>query len=465
MISILIAMGLLVSQLPDEGIPQLDQGTTQDVVTESATGGALVGEEPPTPTIRLVQGFSHIMKIPMLKRAIIGNNDVAVVDIISPDELLIIPKKTGATNLIIKTRDGLESEFMLVVDPTSVVLGSKRTIGVKVYVVEILKSARNDLGIQWVDALNLQEDPIPIPGLTEVGPIKRFTPISMTLRALVEQGKARILSAPTLITLEGKPATFFVGGQIPVVTAGALGSVSTDWKSYGVSLKITPTVDLQNYIVLSIQPDVSDLDWANAVQTQGYAIPAVREKKLNATVRVRSGETVGLGGLINTKTSIKKTGIPILSSLPLLGSLFSVRTKVTENSEIIFLVTPMILPKSLSLVEVWSKYDSKTYELPLLLREETVLVPIDELAKIMGCRVKKGENEVQFKYRGKTIRINYDTQSMMIGQQLNEIYVENYFGNLMVELKVFKQIFSDVEIMWDKYENVLHIIKDVKKKM
>lgn len=464
MISILMAIGLLVSQLPDEGIPQLGEGTGE-MVAEEAVGGAIVGEETPTPTIRLIQGFSHVMKIPMLKRAIIGNDDIAIADVIAPDELLIIPKNTGATNLIVKTRDGLESEFKLVVDPTSVVLGSKRTIGVKVYVVEILKTAKNDLGVQWVDALNLKEDPIPIPGLTEVGPIKRFTPISMTLRALVEQGKARILSAPTLITLEDSTATFFVGGQIPVVTSGSLGSVNTEWKSYGVKLSVRPSIDLQNYIVLSIQPDVSDLDWANAVQAQGYAIPAVREKKLYATVRVRSGETVGLGGLISTKTSIKKTGIPILSSLPLIGTLFSVRTKTTENSEIIFLVTPVILPKSLSLVEVWGKYESKTYELPLLLREETVLVPIGELAKILGCRVKKGENEIQFKYRGKTIRINYDTQSMMVGQQLNEIYVENYFGNLMVELKVFKQIFSDLEIMWDKYENVLHIIKDVKKKM
>ncbi len=461
MISILIAMGLLVAQLPDEGIPQLDQGVTQEV--SGTETGAIVGEEAPTPTIRLVQGFSHIMKIPLLKRAIIGNDAIAIVDVIAPDELLIIPKKKGATNLIVKTRDGLESEFKLVVDPTSVVMGSKRTIGVKVYVIEINKSAKKDLGIQWVDALNMQEDPIPIPGLTEVGPIKRMTPVMMTLRALVEQGKARILSAPTLITLEDSAASFFVGGQIPVVTSGGLGTVNTQWKNYGVSLNIKPSIDLQNYIVLSIQPDISDLDWANAVQAEGYAIPAVREKKLFATVRVRSGETVGLGGLINTKTSIKKTGIPILSSLPLLGSLFSVKTTSTENSEIVFLVTPMILPKSLSLVEVWDKYDSKTYELPLLLREETVLVPVDELAKILGCRVKKGENEIQFKYRGKTIRINYDTQSMMVGQQLNDIYVENYFGNLMIELKVFKQIFSNVEIMWDKYENVLHIIKDVKK--
>jgi len=245
--------------------------------------------------------------------------------------------------------------------------------------------------------------------------------------------------------------------------SAGLGQVSVTWKKYGVKLQLTPTIDLQNYINLTIQPDVSDLDWTNAVQIEGYTVPAVRRKTIKASVRVRSGETVGLGGLINTKTSFKKTGIPLLSSIPLLGSLFSIKTSVTENSEIVFLVTPIILPRSLSMVEVWDKYEAKSYELPLLLREETVLVPIDELAKLLGCRVKKGENEIQFKYKGKSIRINYDTQSMLVGQQLNEIYVENYFGNLMVELKVFKQIFSDVEIMWDKYENVLHIIKNVKK--
>ncbi len=460
MISILMAVGLLISQLPEEGIPQLDQNLNQ---VETPEASAIIGEEAPVPTVRLVEGFSHVMKIPLLKRAIIGDEDLVIVDIISPDELLLIPKHTGVTNLIIKTRDGLESEFKLVVDPQSVLTESKRTISVKVYVIEINKNSKKDLGVQWVDALKLQEDPIPIPGLTEVGPIKRLTPIMMNLRYLVEGGKARILSSPTLITLEGKTAEFFVGGEIPVLMSAGLGQVSVTWKKYGVKLQLTPTIDLQNYINLTIQPDVSDLDWTNAVQIEGYTVPAVRRKTIKASVRVRSGETVGLGGLINTKTSFKKTGIPLLSSIPLLGSLFSIKTSVTENSEIVFLVTPIILPRSLSMVEVWDKYEAKSYELPLLLREETVLVPIDELAKLLGCRVKKGENEIQFKYKGKSIRINYDTQSMLVGQQLNEIYVENYFGNLMVELKVFKQIFSDVEIMWDKYENVLHIIKNVKK--
>ncbi len=460
MISILLVMGLLVSQLPEEGIPQISEGVEQ---TGTAETTPLVGEEAPLPTIRLVEGFSHVMKIPMLKRAIIGDEDLVTVDIISPDELLLVPKKSGATNLIVKTRDGLESEFNIKIDPQSILTQGKRTIGVKVYVIEMNKSSHNDLGVQWVDALNLQEDPIPIPGLTEVGPIKRQSPITMTLRALVENGKARILSSPTLITLEGKSANFFVGGEFPVTIPAGLGQVAVEWKEYGVNLKITPSIDLKNYINLSIKPDVSELDWANAVQIQGYTVPAIRRKSVDASVRVRSGETVGLGGLINSKTSYKKTGIPILSSIPILGSLFSIKTATKEESEIIFLVTPVILPKSKSMVYIWDKYESKSYELPLLLREETVLVPIGELAKLLGCRVKKGENEIQFKYKGQKIRINYDTQSMLVGQQLNEIYVENYFGNLMVELKVFKQIFSNLEIMWDKYENVLHIIKNVKK--
>ncbi|GEM_PF-2692404 len=460
MISILMAVSLLITQLPEEGIPPVDEGMNQ---VGSAEATAIVGEEAPIPTVRLVTGFSHVMKIPMLKRAIIGNEDIVTVDIIAPDELLLIPKEKGATNLIVKTRDGLESEFNLIVDPPSILTEGKRTIGVKVYVIEMKKSSKKDLGVQWVDALNLQEDPIPIPGLTEVGPIKRISPVVMNLRALVERGKARILSSPTLITLEGKSANFFVGGEFPVTMPAGMGQVAIEWKEYGVNLTITPSIDLKNYINLSIKPDVSELDWTNAVQIGGYTIPAIRRKSLNASVRVRSGETVGLGGLINSKTSYKKSGIPILSSIPLLGSLFSLKTATSEETEIIFLVTPVILPKSMSLVYIWDKYESKSYELPLLLREETVLVPIGELARLLGCRVKKGENEIQFKYRGKSIRINYDTQSMLVGQQLNEIYVENYFGNLMVELKVFKQIFNDLEIMWDKYENVLHIVKHVKK--
>ncbi len=460
MISILMTVSLLITQLPEEGIPPVDEGMNQ---VGSAEATAIVGEEAPIPTVRLVTGFSHVMKIPMLKRAIIGNEDIVTVDIIAPDELLLIPKEKGVTNLIVKTRDGLESEFNLIVDPPSILTEGKRTIGVKVYVIEMKKSSKKDLGVQWVDALNLQEDPIPIPGLTEVGPIKRISPVVMNLRALVERGKARILSSPTLITLEGKSANFFVGGEFPVTIPAGMGQVAIEWKEYGVNLTITPSIDLKNYINLSIKPDVSELDWTNAVQIGGYTIPAIRRKSLNASVRVRSGETVGLGGLINSKTSYKKSGIPILSSIPLLGSLFSLKTATSEETEIIFLVTPVILPKSMSLVNIWDKYESKSYELPLLLREETVLVPIGELARLLGCRVKKGENEIQFKYRGKSIRINYDTQSMLVGQQLNEIYVENYFGNLMVELKVFKQIFNDLEIMWDKYENVLHIVKHVKK--
>ncbi len=470
MISIVIGVALLISQVAPAEVPAINPEATAPVST-AESGAPLLGETQTTPTIRLVNGFSHILKVPLLDRVVIGDPKILTASVIAPDEILLVPhlpilkdNATDVTNMIIKTTDGMETEFKVFIDSKNVVLEGKRTVGVKVYVVEVYKSYKNDLGLQWVDAMHFQEDPIPIPGLTEVGPIKRTTPFFSDLRALVQQGKARILSSPTLVTLEGKSAEFFVGGQIPIVASAGIGGVgSVTWKNYGVDLKITPTIDLQNYINLSLKPEVSTLDWVNSVQSGGYTLPSLKTRRINASIRVRSGETVGLGGLVSTQSSYHKTGVPLLSAIPLIGNLFSVKTKINDDAEIVFLVTPSILPKSLSIVEVWDRDKSNTYDFPLLVRENTVLVPIDEIAKVLGCHVKKTENEVVFTYKGKKIRVNYDTQSLLIGQQLNEIYVENYFGNMMVELKVLKQVFSNLEIMWDKYQNVLHIIKHVKR--
>jgi pilus assembly protein CpaC len=219
-----------------------------------------------------------------------------------------------------------------------------RMVEVAVEVIEINDNKAEDLGIEWPNSVRISDkDPLPqgIPSIFNPGEWPYHSPITATLHLLQDQGAAQILSKPKVLALSGTTATFVVGGQIPIPVTGPQGSVSVDWKEYGIIVSVSPNIK-GDFIETSIQAEVSRLDWTNKVN--GY--PAVYTRRTTSNVRVQSGQTVTLAGMLETNKIEANDRFPFLSKIPLLGWLFFSRKTLQEKkSNVLIFVTPVILTK------------------------------------------------------------------------------------------------------------------------
>jgi len=144
--------------------------------------------------------------------------------------------------------------------------------------------------------------------------------------------------SPDVVTGDaGKDAQFLVGGEFPVVATG-VGGGTIDWKEYGIKTEVTPDID-GDYITLKLNNEVSRLDWSNAVG--GY--PAITTRKAVSNVRLKSGQTLALAGMIETTKNDQITGVPLLSNIPILGNLFKQKSVSETKTSILIFVTPKIV--------------------------------------------------------------------------------------------------------------------------
>lgn len=167
--------------------------------------------------------------------------------------------------------------------------------------------------------------------------------VNVTLQALINQGKARILSRPSITTLSGKNANILIGGRIPVPISDGNGNVSVDWREYGIRLNIEPKVDSEDKITSKIHAEVSTLDKASSVKIDSYSIPGILSREADTEVNVHSGMTMVIGGLINSEDSKSISKIPLLGDLPIIGRFFQHTSKSRDNRELIILITPTLV--------------------------------------------------------------------------------------------------------------------------
>jgi pilus assembly protein CpaC len=168
-----------------------------------------------------------------------------------------------------------------------------------------------------------------------------------TIRALQERNLLQILAEPNLITLEGKDASFLAGGSFPfptittTPTGGATAPVITvQFKPFGVKLDFTPTVTPQGSIDLKVAPEVSSLDFANAVTLQGFTIPALSQRRAETEVVLKDGESFAIAGLIDNRVAEIVDKVPALGNIPILGRLFQSRSTQKSTDELLVVITP-----------------------------------------------------------------------------------------------------------------------------
>jgi type IV pilus assembly protein PilQ len=208
-------------------------------------------------------------------------------------------------------------------------------------VVDISTNALREVGLRW--GLT-SESPAPIIRIEGTFPnqivlgIGDFA-INAQLTALIDQGKGRVLSAPRVAVLDGHSAVVNLGEEIPIPATDSAGRVTYTFKPVGVILSITPKVNRDGLMTVKVEPEVSSVR-----ELLIGGIPRIATRKASTTVTVRSGESVVIGGLISTEERTKIIKVPLLGDIPLIGSLFRYTSVDRRESEVIFVVTPHIIP-------------------------------------------------------------------------------------------------------------------------
>lgn len=161
--------------------------------------------------------------------------------------------------------------------------------------------------------------------------------------ALKENGLAKILAEPTLVALSGQEASFLAGGEFPVPVPQALGTTTILFKKFGVGLNFTPTVLGGNVISMRVSPEVSELDFRNAIVLNGFIVPAITTRRASTVVELRDGQSFAIAGLIRSAVRERLSKYPLIGDVPILGTLFRSSEFQKSESELIILVTPHLV--------------------------------------------------------------------------------------------------------------------------
>lgn len=167
--------------------------------------------------------------------------------------------------------------------------------------------------------------------------------LGAVIRALKAQNMLEILAEPNVVATSGKEAVLLVGGEFPVPVVqggGNAGAVTIQFREFGIRLNFLPVVTPQDTIKLHVRPEVSSLDYANAVTLAGFTIPALSTRRVETDVELNAGQSFVIAGLLDQRVTENLTRIPGLASIPLLGNIFKSRSQNKNNSELLVLVTP-----------------------------------------------------------------------------------------------------------------------------
>ncbi|MBC3363787.1 type II and III secretion system protein family protein [Pseudomonas sp. SWRI154] len=166
----------------------------------------------------------------------------------------------------------------------------------------------------------------------------------LMINALEGSGFAYTLARPSLVALSGQSASFLAGGEIPIpVPSAGSDNVSIEYKEFGIRLTLTPTVIGKNRIALKVAPEVSELDFTNAVNIAGTLVPALTVRRTDTSIALADGESFVISGLISTRNASQVNKFPGLGDVPILGAFFRDNSVNREERELLMIVTPHLV--------------------------------------------------------------------------------------------------------------------------
>ncbi len=225
-------------------------------------------------------------------------------------------------------------------------------IQVNVQIVELNKTAASELGVKWGTMYRLPSgEDVLRPDESTIATMKRpagvdqpffgiYERIAARIKLLESQGNAKILAKPNLVAVSGGKADFLVGGEIPVPIAQQLQTVTFEWKPYGIKLSVEPRVLDDGRISMKVSPEVSTLDYNNAVRITDFLVPAISTRRAQTEVILAPGQGIAIGGLMQSIESKSVERVPFLGHIPILGELFKSTRFQQNETELAILVTP-----------------------------------------------------------------------------------------------------------------------------
>lgn len=157
------------------------------------------------------------------------------------------------------------------------------------------------------------------------------------LKALRQHQLAKVLAEPKIVAVSGRPASFNVGGEIPIPSSQGLGSTAIKWKKYGTQVEFVPLVLGNGNIRLEVRPRVSELD---STRTYVNGIPGLLVREVDTAVEMKAGQTLALAGLVQTRVESVNKGLPVLADIPFLGAAFRSVEYKNNEVELLILVRP-----------------------------------------------------------------------------------------------------------------------------
>ena len=236
----------------------------------------------------------------------------------------------------------------------SVKVTSSQQVQLDVRFVEVNRQAVIDLGAKYsanaaqgINGVKALLDPADLVQATTGQIVGRLlgpgVSVDVTLKALENKGLARRLAEPNLIARSGEKASFLAGGEFPIPVAGSQGSVTIEFKKYGVGLEFSPKVLSDGLIALDIAPEVSAIDTTNSYKVGNISIPGFIVRRAQTSVDLRDGQSFMIAGLLQTFNDVSLERIPGIGKAPVIGSLFSSKQYQRRETELVIIVTPHLI--------------------------------------------------------------------------------------------------------------------------
>ncbi|UCE94732.1 MAG: type II and III secretion system protein family protein [Flavobacteriaceae bacterium] len=240
-------------------------------------------------------------------------------------------------------------------------VGGVHQVMLEVRVAEMSRSLTKRLGINFAYARGGDFGVSTLGGLTEANSDGGLLGISPAINALFrfgyggsatwtflidalrEDNLVKILAEPTLITLSGQSANFLAGGEFPIPVPQGLGTVGIQYKQFGVALVFTPTVFSKDKINIEVTPEVSELDFQNAIRVEGFVTPGITTRRASTMVELGDGQSFAIAGLLREATRADIAKYPLLGDIPILGALFQSKTFQKAETELVIIVTPHLV--------------------------------------------------------------------------------------------------------------------------
>jgi pilus assembly protein CpaC len=245
-------------------------------------------------------------------------------------------------------------------------VGGNHQVMLKVVIAEMSRSQTREFGVNFAALISAGDGTIGIGSfvgglaapsgdgglVNSMGTILgRFTSfgalelLEVVLDVLEEEGLSKILAEPTLVARSGESASFLVGGEVPIPVAqgGAFGSITVEYKDFGVGLSFTPTVLSPDRIHIVVNPEVSRVDFTFGIDVGGTRVPGFATRRAATSVELADGQSFMIAGLLNEEIRELAGQYPILGSVPILGALFRSTQFLKDETELVIIITPTLV--------------------------------------------------------------------------------------------------------------------------